>query len=137
KPPTWFGGGFRHAAASTLGTAPCYGEHSRHSVRVVRQAAYDNTQNQGRKAQTRKATNMTQTKPKTTLHAVTREEWYATTGLTRHLTRHLTRQHGPRKITITDHRVRHASNLLDGAQLTPTDVMGVYEYDEKAETSNG
>jgi hypothetical protein len=75
---------------------------------------------------------MAQTKPKPTVQAVTREEWYETTGLTRHLTR----QHGPRKITITDHRVRHASNLLDGAQLTPTDVMGVYEYDEKTETSN-
>jgi hypothetical protein len=79
---------------------------------------------------------MAQTKPKPTVQAVTREEWYETTGLTRHLTRHLTRQRGPRKITITDHRVRHASNLLDGAQLTPTDVMGVYECDEKTETSN-
>jgi hypothetical protein len=75
---------------------------------------------------------MAQTKPKPTVQAVTREEWYETTGLARHLAR----QHGPRKITITDHRVRHHSNLLDGAQLTPTDVMGVYEYDEKAETSN-
>jgi hypothetical protein len=118
--------------ASVLGATPRYGEHGRHSVRVVRQAGYDNTQNQGRKAQTRKVANMAQTKPKPTVQAVTRDEWYETTGLTRHLAR----QHSPRKITITDHRVRHASNLLDGAQLTPTDVMGVYEYDEKAETSN-
>lgn len=118
--------------ASMVGTTLRYGEHGRHSVCVVRQAGYDNTQNQGRKARTRKVANMAQTKPKPTVQAVTRDEWYETIGLARHFKHNSER----RKITITEHRVRHHSNLLDGAQLTPTDVMGVYEYDEKAETSN-
>lgn len=58
--------------------------------------------------------------------AVTRDEWYETSGLTRH------REGAPsrkRAITITEHRVRHLSNTLS-AEMAPTDAIGVYEYTE-------
>lgn len=57
--------------------------------------------------------------------AVTRDEWYETSGLTRH-------REGaqrPRALTITDFRVRHLGNEL-GAALSPTDALGMYEYTE-------